>query len=636
MAYTTLDIREEQIRLLRFNHSSASNDSSRPLCLALETVSLKELNSDYAIHLNSSQPDQLWNDTFVPLIECRRAAFNPRHNGPQQPAPQLQDRTRFTWGDYEALSYTWGDGQCKVKIQLNGVLTQISSDLEIALRALQRLPETRSGMKYWIDALCINQKDLDEQSVQVKRMKSIYGSARSVVVWLGPRSGDDDVAFETMRRLYRDKTKNNWLVIPSGFGAEHWRALCNFMRKPYWNRLWIIQELAANRHSTLFICGEEEITRETLRLAAQCCQKIYKEDAPYARQQTDLWEITSRLLRLINLTSDVPKDVMLRKALSLSRQAMASKEKDKVYGILALLDDSISRQVDPNYENLVTIQDVFTALTIAIIEATKSVEQIIYSSHQVPDWPSWVSDLRLPFLRHHMHQLRQCQATGTRHCKISLCRQQDTNMAQLRVEGIKVDYVDGVAASPALDDLPLFPRHHNRRYEYDSAEALGKTLVFCHPCVRGRPVFMKIPWGPKNQSSQSALASQEYLQFEKFRSVNQSFVINGEPLRFCFPRRPRTLPKPGLLRHHLKLTAITSKGRKLITTNTGYLGLVPDCVQRDDVVTVLLGCNFPVLLRPYRNGYHVLGECYIHGLMKGEMFEAQGGEHLLYHGFVLL
>jgi hypothetical protein len=42
-------------------------------------------------------------------------------------------------------------------------------------------------MKFWIDALSINQEDIQERNTEVKRMRSLYERAWSVVVWLGER-----------------------------------------------------------------------------------------------------------------------------------------------------------------------------------------------------------------------------------------------------------------------------------------------------------------------------------------------------------------------------------------------------------------------------------------------------------------
>ncbi|KAF2818294.1 hypothetical protein CC86DRAFT_245153, partial [Ophiobolus disseminans] len=60
--------------------------------------------------------------------------------------------------------------------------------------------------------------------------------------------------------------------------------------------------------------------------------------------------------------------------------------------------------------------------------------------------------------------------------------------------------------------------------------------------------------------------------------------------------------------------------RVLITTRTGYLGLAPKAVHQGDVVAILLGCKCPIVLRLYGdNFFHVIGECYVHRLMDGEI-----------------
>jgi hypothetical protein len=67
-------------------------------------------------------------------------------------------------------------------------------------------------------------------------------------------------------------------------------------------------------------------------------------------------------------------------------------------------------------------------------------------------------------------------------------------------------------------------------------------------------------------------------------------------------------------------------GRRLITTTGGYIGLAPEEVLKNDVIAILYGYNFPVVLRPCGEYYYVIGECYID--MDGEVIEAkERGEH---------
>jgi len=49
-------------------------------------------------------------------------------------------------------------------------------------------------VRLWVDAICINQDDLEERSLQVAQMGQIYASAGKVVVWLGPADPFSDMA----------------------------------------------------------------------------------------------------------------------------------------------------------------------------------------------------------------------------------------------------------------------------------------------------------------------------------------------------------------------------------------------------------------------------------------------------------
>lgn len=101
---------------------------------------------------------------------------------------------------YEALSYTWGppSDQPRDYIWLQGCPLPIKPNLEAALRSL-RLPNQRRRL--WIDAICINQDDVDERSRQVQYMRSIYKHAARVVVWLGSRTPGIEEAFQIAERF---------------------------------------------------------------------------------------------------------------------------------------------------------------------------------------------------------------------------------------------------------------------------------------------------------------------------------------------------------------------------------------------------------------------------------------------------
>lgn len=60
--------------------------------------------------------------------------------------------------------------------------------------------------------------------------------------------------------------------------------------------------------------------------------------------------------------------------------------------------------------------------------------------------------------------------------------------------------------------------------------------------------------------------------------------------------------------------------RALMQTAYGYIGLGPECMRAGDVIAILYGCQWPVVLRPLQETgeYSLLGMAYVYGIMDGE------------------
>jgi hypothetical protein len=83
---------------------------------------------------------------------------------------------------YEALSYNWGDLSNMETITVDHQEFKVTRNLETGLRRLRHSDRPRV---LWVDAICINQNDITEKSIQVPLMGKLYTEASSVVVWLG-------------------------------------------------------------------------------------------------------------------------------------------------------------------------------------------------------------------------------------------------------------------------------------------------------------------------------------------------------------------------------------------------------------------------------------------------------------------
>jgi hypothetical protein len=98
----------------------------------------------------------------------------------------------------------------------------------------------------WIDALCINQEDIDERNHQVTRMGEIYNKAARVTVLLGPASEDNNIGFEFLMDASTKRLDYTYWMIGSFQNpntAKYWRAVYRLADRDYWRRVWIVQEI---------------------------------------------------------------------------------------------------------------------------------------------------------------------------------------------------------------------------------------------------------------------------------------------------------------------------------------------------------------------------------------------------------
>ncbi|RTE80853.1 hypothetical protein BHE90_004666 [Fusarium euwallaceae] len=122
--------------------------------------------------------------------------------------------------NFDALSYCWGDvtdrtdiflAPSKDDIKVDGALQRFSVGRSAA-EALRRLRKKDEALTIWIDAVCINQDDLEERAQQVTLMSSIYSLASTVHIWLG----ENNIGVETCLHLIRDICNYRYRKCPGG------------------------------------------------------------------------------------------------------------------------------------------------------------------------------------------------------------------------------------------------------------------------------------------------------------------------------------------------------------------------------------------------------------------------------------
>ena len=85
----------------------------------------------------------------------------------------------------------------------------------------------------WVDAVCIDQGNVQDKEQQIRFMAKIYGQANRVVVWLGEAADNSNQALEEIR-LAGDKMSTNSLNK-----EMMQQAVLTLLQRPWFRRIWV-------------------------------------------------------------------------------------------------------------------------------------------------------------------------------------------------------------------------------------------------------------------------------------------------------------------------------------------------------------------------------------------------------------
>lgn len=164
--------------------------------------------------------------------------------------------------NYEAVSYAWGVPTFTKTLICNGTsLLNITSHVDDMLRSLRKTHRSRN---LWIDAISLDQADLQEKSQQVPLMGNIYHQASKGIIWLRLETPGTKEVFAFLRVLATVRSSDSRSVddiAAAIFSAAQKMDvfLKSFLGRPWFQRRWILQE-AAKARSVTVRCGQERIT----------------------------------------------------------------------------------------------------------------------------------------------------------------------------------------------------------------------------------------------------------------------------------------------------------------------------------------------------------------------------------------
>lgn len=236
---------------------------------------------------------------------------------------------------YVALSYTWGEESRGQYLLVDGRRKDARPNL---FKCLQSLRHHNLSRYAWIDAICINQTDDAEKSVQLGLMGEIYARATKVAICL---QSDDDGAgcfFETAEN-YRQYFDRNFGITENQDPQKLHRAVQWLGHNPYFRRMWVVQEnvLAADR---LLLCGTRRIS--WLYVPHMVRESEYRVRYPIDQMRHSELIRESGLEAVCDLTpwhqkrKKEPPAPTLFNALTRYRRRQCFDPRDKIYALLGL------------------------------------------------------------------------------------------------------------------------------------------------------------------------------------------------------------------------------------------------------------------------------------------------------------
>jgi len=207
-------------------------------------------------------------------------------------------------------------------IYLNGVLIEVRENL---WQALYHLRSSNTELVLWVDAICINQNNIPERNQQVTRMGTIYGSAKEVIVWLGPEEAGSGTAITFIEKTMRDREGKypqdlSLLLVRDG----SFQPILDLTRREYWKRVWIVQEIIRARRITIH-CGKRTLQWSVLAKFFRRLRKSTKITHP----------LQDSLPRKLT-EQKTSQNHHLERLLATYKSSLCSDPRDKIFSLIGL------------------------------------------------------------------------------------------------------------------------------------------------------------------------------------------------------------------------------------------------------------------------------------------------------------
>lgn len=474
------------------------------------------------------------------------------------------------------------------------------------------------------------------------------------------------------KKGFNQEAHQSTAILPDD---ERWKDILLLYRERWFNRLWVVQEAALAREAFM-IWGDCEINWEWVGLAASVMRTnwnriqptrqnlvhVGRDNDPESIRHLPSGVMNAYLLYRISASQTLYKalDFSFRDLLVLTKQFDCQDPRDKIFGLLGLaMTDESGSLITPDYS--ISLSQLYEETALAMLKTSTSLDWLCHVYRQGVPWgyeegrvfdtslPSWVPQWGL----WSPQSLMPLQSSPSFAAGLSQRTTNETKLSddrkKLIVRGVIVEKLVGTNIAgdilrKAKEEFPMSresPEHlnqllSNQKWTKSCLTELAMTLT-AGKSWYGTPIT--------DISAQVADFARCLLgeglwwalRDDAFNRVwHKDWYTPGSktPEYILPPPLPTTDEEPvtvGMLEEFankgnadlfLDAVATACQNRMLFTTDSGLKGMGPARINQGDMLCVINGVGIPFIVRhsSEHNGYILLGECYVHNIMQGEVY----------------
>ena len=525
---------------------------------------------------------------------------------------------------YQALSYTWDNNVRTHSVKISKDILPVTANLHSALKCFRSSVRQRA---LWVDAICINQNDIEERERQIGIMGLIYSYATEVLIWLGDEPDNVEEAFKLIAKFENELDMQDPEFIHSmhqvtSSNSTLWRAFSSILNKSWFTRAWVVQEVVLAAHAQVF-CGSQTSTWDAL---SKTVNWIFDNNLD-SWQQGLAHLAVSRITLIQKLwrKNEGPTDGPIILLLDLFKYTESTESRDKVYAFLSLTSDT--PYFSPNYR--ISCEELYTSVAVRHLDSDFSYVlccvdcSINNSGLRLPSWvPNWEATniqsahrISLQFSK-----FWGFKAAAETHAQWTYSEHDQV----LSVTGFVFDTILQTAeylydttqnSSFGLEDFhDKFGNMKSRFQEFDEIAALsgvrpGMNISedsYSRLFIMNQPIKLENSTYPSDQLHRIGYqATREIL-------LHLDDIISGN-------MKLEDINDFATTDAYLNAINKTIIYKRLCATKRHHLGWLPEAGAVGDLVCIFYGAGVPFILRPTGNScYKLIGPCYIQGMMYGE------------------